>query len=85
MFKHWLRSWLGITDLSVDIDRAYNNLHDELTGLNESLLEPLNTLAVVLLAEDSEARQVFSQRIGHKALNKMAAEHAARMHTEGKL
>lgn len=85
MLKHWLRNWLGITDLSIDIDRVNNNIHNFRDELNESLLPNLNTLAVVLLAEDSEARQAFSARIGRRALNKMAAEHAARMRTEGKL
>ena len=85
MFKHWLRSRLGITDLSVDIDRVNNNLLDFREHLQDEMLEPLNTLASVLLTEDSDHRRVFSEKIGKRALNKMAAEHAARMHTEGKL
>lgn len=78
MIKHWLRNWLGITDLSVDVDRVYNNLHDDLILLRSDL-------AVTFGDENSPLRKEMSQVLGKRMIEKLSAEDKARKHTLGEL
>ena len=74
-----VRRWLGIFDTRQEI----LDLRLELHGLRDVLVEPLNNISAVLLAEDSDARKALSSILGDRATAKMIAEARARAHTTG--